>query len=286
MHFALIGIISLLPVLGWGFMPILAKRSGGTAKESMLGTTLIVLLTMFLFSLFSRMNYDLVPFVIGICSGVFWGFGQWLQFEAIDRSDVSKVMPLSNGSQLLLTTLFAWVFLGERYSGWTAVIVFVCLLLIIIGVALSTKTSSDQEYKISKTVFLSVFLSSVFLACYVTIPNFFDINDSALFFPQAIGMFVVAVCLNLKNRSKINNQNVLRNFSTGISWLIANVSLFFVSDYLGLGLAFTISQMCVLVSVYGSIVILKDRKSKKDMNNVYLGTLLMVVGLIIFGLVK
>lgn len=286
MNIALMAITSLLPVIGWGFMPILAKRSGGTAKETMLGTTIIVFLVTLLFSLFLDLQYSGMPFFLGTCSGLFWGIGQWLQFEAIDRSTVSQVMPISNGSQLVFTTLFAWIFLGEKYFGWTAFIVFICLTVIIVGVALATKTSLNKKSDTNKRVYFIIIFSSLSLACYVTIPNFFNIDSSLLFLPQSIGMLIIAFILNLRNKHNANAKNVLKNFSTGISWLVANVSLFYVSGYLGLGLAFTISQMCVLVSIFGGIFLLKDRKSEQEMRQVYMGSMLMVIGLVIFGIVK
>ncbi len=35
-------------------------------------------------------------------SGIFWSLGQLMQFKAIQIASVSKVMPISNGSQLTL----------------------------------------------------------------------------------------------------------------------------------------------------------------------------------------
>lgn len=99
-------------------------------------------------------------------------------------------------------------------------------------------------------------------------------------------MFSVSVLLICSSKEKIRQSVVIKNFVTGFCWIIANTSLFYASQFLGLGLSFAVSQMCVLVSIYGGVVFLKDQKNHSEKKNLKIGALLLFISIIVFGLVK
>ena len=51
--------------------------------------------------------------IVGLISGAMWAFGQGTQLQSVNLVGVSKTMPISTGLQLVGTTLFSAIFLGE-----------------------------------------------------------------------------------------------------------------------------------------------------------------------------
>ena len=63
--------------------------------------------------------------------------------------------------------------------------------------------------------------------------------------------------------------------------------LIFVSaanPHVGQAIATTFSQLGVIVSTYGGIVVLHEHKTKRQMAGILLGTLLIVAGAVLMGL--
>lgn len=279
-----LSILATLPIFGWGFMPVIAKQVGASAKETMFGTTIIVFILTGGYAWFSHQEFTIFPFFISICSGLLWGIGQWLQFEAIQMIDVSKAMPISNGSQLVFTSCIAWLLLGEWIDGFKGIVSVIALIFIVFGIVLATHSSSKVAVPLRGL--LVIVASSVALAAYVSLPKFFGISGWGIFFPQSVGMLLMASLLIFPERQKVDGASIGKNFLTGVFWLVANTSLFIVSQEIGLGLSFTISQMCVVVSILGGVVILKDEKNSQEKKNLAIGTLIMVAGLFLFGMYK
>ncbi|MBP3040400.1 EamA family transporter [Bacillaceae bacterium Marseille-Q3522] len=106
-------LVYIMPAIGWGLMPILSKRAGGTPKQQLFGTSIIALIVTIFLGLIHQVNYQFFGLCIAMLSGFFWAIGQLLQFEALKKSSVSKVMPVSNGSQLIFTSVFSGLILSE-----------------------------------------------------------------------------------------------------------------------------------------------------------------------------
>lgn len=282
----LVLLVSCLPIIGWGLMPIFAKVFKGSSVETMVGTTTIVLILTTVYTIIFPVEYCWSNFLVSVGSGLFWGVGQWLQFEGLSLMDVSKVMPLSNGTQLIFTTLIAWFFLQEWQGNWRGILSVVALAVMIYGVYLATKKEQTGTEDHSLKAVGLICLSSFALSGYVSLPKFFNVFGEQLFFPQALGMFSVSVLLICSSKEKIRQSVVIKNFVTGFCWIIANTSLFYASQFLGLGLSFAVSQMCVLVSIYGGVVFLKDQKNHSEKKNLKIGALLLFISIIVFGLVK
>lgn len=278
--------ISLMPIVGWGIMPICSKKIGGTARESMLGTTIIVTLLFFIFSRIRMDSYELFPFTICFCSGMFWGIGQWLQFESFEEVDISVAMPISNGSQLIFTSLIAWFFLGEWDSRLQGSLEVTCLSMMLFGAYMIARKDKNSERNVTLKALLSLCCSSLSLASYISITSFFDITGSSIFFPQGLGMLFLSILINITNQRQIRMKKVFQNFSTGLCWIIANSSLFYVSERIGVGLSFGISQLCMIVSILGGLYILKEERSKTEIKTLKIGMLLMICSIGLLAITK
>ncbi|PQF24782.1 GRP family sugar transporter [Enterococcus mundtii] len=277
--------LALIPALGWGMMPILSKIMGGKSEEQLIGTTIAALLFGLIFSLSQQVTYQTVSFIICFLSGVFWAVGQYFQFRALEKAEVSKAMPISVGTQLAFVTLVSGIFLLEWTSVFVAIMSIVALTVILVGILLVTKTSNGNG-AVAKQVIVFLCISSGFLMLYVTITSYFDIHGPQVFLPQSIGMFVGGMIISMKKIRQLKLNAIARNIVTGCSWVIANTTLFAVSASLGVGITYSFSQMSLLVATYGSIILLREKKTSLEKRSVYLGTLVYVVGVVGMSLLK
>lgn len=277
--------LALIPALGWGMMPILSKIMGGKSEEQLIGTTIAALLFGLIFSLSQQVTYQTVSFIVCLLSGVFWAVGQYFQFRALEKAEVSKAMPISVGTQLAFITLISGIFLLEWTSFFVAMMSIVALAVILVGVLLVTKTSNGNS-AVAKQVIVFLCISSAFLMLYVTITSYFDIHGPQVFLPQSIGMFVGGMILSMKKIRQLRVNAIARNILTGSSWVIANTTLFAVSASFGVGITYAFSQMSLLVATYGSIILLREKKTSLEKRSIYLGTLVYVVGVVGMSLLK
>lgn len=211
--------------------------------------------------------------------------GQYFQFRALEKAEVSKAMPISVGTQLAFVTLISGIFLLEWTSFFVAMMSIVALAVILVGVLLVTKTSNGNS-AVAKQVIVFLCISSAFLMLYVTITSYFDIHGPQVFLPQSIGMFVGGMILSMNKIRQLKVNAIARNILTGSSWVIANTTLFAVSASLGVGITYAFSQMSLLVATYGSIILLREKKTSLEKHSIYLGTLVYVVGVVGMSLLK
>lgn len=278
----------LLPIFGWGLMPIIANLRKSSPYEQLLGTSITALL-------FSTVVYFVVlpeitvqTFAISFLSGIFWSIGQLLQFKAIQLASVSKVMPISNGSQLVITTLLSVLLFHEWTTSRMYLVGTLSIALIIVGITLTgyQKVKEKRGEHFTKVVLLTI-CSSSFLALYVTTNQIFNIRDYQIVFPQSVGMLITAlVIFKLFSKEAFSPSRVGFNLFTGLSWSIANIGMFVASVTLGVALSFSISQMCVIVATLGGIFVFKEKKVKIEWIMILSGILLIMIGVFFLSQLK
>ncbi|MBC1331653.1 GRP family sugar transporter [Listeria booriae] len=284
----LIYFIALLPVLGWGFMPIIANLRKSTPEEQLLGTSISALL--FAFVLFWILSPEItgLSFIVSFVSGIFWSFGQLLQFKGIVASSVAKAMPISNGTQLIGATLFA-VLVFQEWQTMTAVVIGIfAVILILIGVVMTgfQKRGNHITESVSIRVYGIVILSSFFLTLYVVTNQLFHVTGFSIILPQAVGMLTCAIGINLAKKSTISSKNVAFNLMTGLSWSIANLGMFLATAVLGVATSFSISQACVIVATIGGILIFKQKKNLLEWGFIISGIVLIMIGVVLLSILK
>jgi glucose uptake protein len=77
-----------------------------------------------------------------------------------------------------------------------------------------------------------------------------------------------------------------KNIITGIFWGVGNIFMLMATKEVGLAVAFSLSQMGIVISTYGSIFFLGEHKTKREMIYVTVGSLLVIAGGVIFGIMK
>lgn len=73
---------------------------------------------------------------------------------------------------------------------------------------------------------------------------------------------------------------------TGLMWGVGNVFMLLAAAKAGLAIAFSFSQLGVIISIIGGILFLGETKTKKEQKWVVMGILCFVMGAILLGIVK
>lgn len=273
---------ALLPILGWGIMPILANLKKVSVYVQLFGVSISALIFSVILIFVSPPHFTIFSFLISFLSGAFWSLGQLYQFKAIKNSSVSKAMPVSNGTQLIFTTLIGAFLFGEWDDSFTIFTGLLILFLLTLGIIMISY-SEKQSQKLPAKVFIEIVLSSIYLACYVSLNKFFKIETNAVLLPQSIAMFMLSGFLVKKNNKVSLNLSVLSfPIYSGIAWSIANFGMNLTNQILGVSLGYALSQCCVIVSTVGGIFIFRERKKLKEWIFISLGFIFMLIG--IFGL--
>ncbi|MFD4929816.1 RhaT/GlcU family sugar-proton symporter [Peribacillus butanolivorans] len=280
-------LLALLPALFWGSIVLFNVKLGGGPYSQTLGTTIGALIFSIGVYFFADIKLSPLVFGVGFVSGLFWAVGQANQLKSIDLMGVSKTMPISTGLQLISTTLFG-VIVFHEWSTLKAVFLGVlALVFIIIGIVLTSL--EDKESKESKSGNLKkgivILLISTFgYLVYVVVARLFDVNGWSALFPQAIGMVVGGLLLTFKH--KPFNKYAIRNIIPGLIWAAGNMFLFISQPRVGVATSFSLSQMGIVISTLGGIIILREKKTKRQLIGIVIGIILIIIAGVMLGLAK
>lgn len=284
-------LLGLVPALMWGLQPLVMQKIGGKATNQQMGMsmgTLLFSVGVLLFHQPAEWNANLI--IASLLCGIFWSFGQINQIKSFHIIGVSRAMPISTGTQLLGTTLVGVLYFRE----WTQAMQFIlgisALILIIAGVAFTAfqereeKISSEIDMKRGMTILI---VSSAGFVLYAVIPRIADINGWDAVFPQAIGMFIGSILFcSFEKKPKIFGRKSFQNILTGLFFAVANVTIMLSNEANGVALGFTLSQMNVVVSTVGGLVILHETKTSKELKYTLSGLILVLAGGILIGMTK
>ena len=77
-----------------------------------------------------------------------------------------------------------------------------------------------------------------------------------------------------------------KNMIPGLVWACANIAMIYANKLNGVAIGFTLSQMAVVVSTIATLVILKEKKSHKELVHTILGTIVVAIGGVMIGFTK
>ena len=130
-------------------------------------------------------------------------------------------------------------------------------------------------------------MSSAAFVLYAVIPRVAGINEWDAVFPQAIGMFLGSIIFcSFEKQPDIFGAKSFQNIIAGFFFAVANVAMMLSNEVNGVALGFTLSQMNVIVSTLGGMLILHETKTSKETRYTLDGLLLVVAGGLLIGLTK
>lgn len=312
-------LIALIPALAWGATGIVTTKMGGTAAQGTLGMTfgalLFALATFFGFVLphyGAEFAFNPRIWVVGFISGLAWAVGTAGQFVAYKKLGVSVGNPLSTAGQIVMNALLAASLLGE----WTTPKMWIIGLIAIVAIAAGAVLTAlpdpaDKAANTQKTQWTSggiaLIISTIGYMTYFIVPNLLRSagyisneiagKDNGLAYitgivgPQAIGQVLgafIIVIFFMKEGKTMFEIGTWRNILTGLVWGIGNLFMFIsaANPKIGQATAATFSQLGVIVATFGGIYILGEKKTKRQMAMILVGTFLIVVGAIVISNLK
>ncbi|WP_159591565.1 GRP family sugar transporter [Streptococcus halichoeri] len=280
---------ALVPMVAWGSIGLVSNIFGGKPSQQTFGMTLGALGFAFMVFIVVRPETSLNLWVFGILGGILWAIGQNGQFKAMQYMGVSVANPLSSGSQLVLGSLIGVLFFHEWVQTWHYVLGFTALILLTIGFYFSSKKDStgqsDTQHRDYPKGFRALTISTIGYVMYVVLfNNIMKFDLLAVLFPMAIGMVLGAAYFMSFKLSF--DRYVIKNSVVGLMWGIGNVFMLLAASKAGLAIAFSFSQVGAIISIIGSIFLLGEKKSKREMRWVWIGIACFVLGAVMLGIVK
>ncbi|MGJ5715134.1 RhaT/GlcU family sugar-proton symporter [Staphylococcus equorum] len=281
-------LIALLPALFWGSVVLINVLVGGGPYNQIRGTTFGALIIGIILLLTGNAEFgDPTIIIVGLISGAFWALGQGYQLKSISLIGVSKTMPISTGLQLVGTTLFSAVFLGEWSTGTQVTLGLLAMVLLVIGIAMTSikgKNEASESTKNFGKAMPILLISTVGYVVYVVIAQIFGVDGMNALFFQSIGMAIGGLILSAKHETSI--KSTVWNLIPGVIWGIGNLFMFYSQPKVGVATSFSLSQLLVIVSTLGGIFLLGELKDKRQMTGIWAGIVLIVIAAFVLGNIK
>ena len=281
-------LIALLPALFWGSVVLINVLVGGGPYNQIRGTTFGALIIGIILLLTGNAEFgDPTIIIVGLISGAFWALGQGYQLKSISLIGVSKTMPISTGLQLVGTTLFSAVFLGEWSTGTQVTLGLLAMVLLVIGIAITSikgKNEASESTKNFGKAMPILLISTVGYVVYVVIAQIFGVDGMNALFFQSIGMAIGGLILSAKHETSI--KSTVWTLIPGVIWGIGNLFMFYSQPKVGVATSFSLSQLLVIVSTLGGIFLLGERKDKRQMTGIWAGIVLIVIAAFVLGNIK
>lgn len=141
---------------------------------------------------------------------------------------------------------------------------------------------------------LLVVVSSLLYVSYAAAGNFFDVDGLDLLFPQALFMLVTTALLGLPlcgwkfygSNTALFGPKTWQNLVAGIFFAAGNAWVLVSNQINGLAVGWTLSQLNVIVSTLGGLLLLHEHRSARGLRLVVAGMTLVTLGGILIGLTK
>ncbi|UQS86933.1 GRP family sugar transporter [Nicoliella spurrieriana] len=289
-------LIGLIPALLWGVTPLWVHFLGGKPIQQLLGTTYGALIVGIVVWIVMKPDITISDFLWCFVGGFGWSLGQLSQYNAFRKLGVSTTTPIVTGLQLVGVNIVGVLFLGSWQSGFAKMVGFSAVILVVIGVVLTTRTGNGSASPTSKREFTKNLIQLIigsgvgYTAC-STFPKVTGASGWTTFPSQSVGMFAAAVLFSLvikefRDQKPLFDHTTLRNIFTGISSGIGTAGYLVSITLNGVSTGFTLSQMCVVVSTFGGIVILHEHKVGKSLVYTVCGVALVLVGGIMTSFIR
>ena len=275
-------LIAFIPILSFGLIPVIGTLIGGKPTEQSMGIALGGFVFSLIILIFRRPDISPHIFIIGFLSGVFWSIGSVGQFMGINALGVSRATPMLNGGQIIGTSILG-VMLGDWASASAKTYGFIALFLIIVGIFFTSYKQQDDNSKVKTQWARGIIINLIAVlgfTAYVGILKYYNIDGWSSIFPQSIGQIVAIYILGLVIfKAQSFTKFSLRNSVIGVIWGVCNSALLLSQASLGLSIAYPVSQAAVIVSVFGGVLINKERKTRKEWISAGIGIAVICAGL-------
>lgn len=276
-------LLALIPALGWGLMPLITGKIGGSAVNQMFGigggATIIGLIAYIV----TQPHVSTTAFWFSVLCGALWTIGQIGQFVSFKRMGVSNTMPLSTVLQLVGNSLIGVIIFGEWHSARALTIGFIALAIVVIGALMTSVSDGNSDKKVTASNFIFLLVTTIGYWVYSAFPKIPVVaHESAqgIFLPEMLGILLGSVLYAIfsGNANSFKQKEQYLNILGGLSWGIAYFAYIFAAKALGVTEAFIFTQLNVIIATFGGIWLLHEHKSHREMTYTVWGIVLIVIG--------
>jgi glucose uptake protein len=279
-------LLALIPAIGWGIMPLITGKIGGSAVNQMFGIGAGATIVGLVAFIIGHPTVSTAGFWFSVLCGALWTIGQIGQFISFKRMGVSNTIPLSTVLQLIGNSLIGVIIFGEWRGARALTVGFIALAIVVVGALMTSVSDESSDQKVTAKNFLFLLVTTIGYWVYSAFPKMPMVaNDSSLgiFLPEMLGILlgsiIYAVCSG--NIDSFKQKEQYQNILGGISWGIAALAYIFAGRALGINTAFVFTQMNVIIATIGGIFILHETKTKREMSFTVLGIIFIVAGSIL-----
>lgn len=282
----MIYLLALIPAIGWGAMPLITGKIGGSPVNQMFGIGAGASIVGIITYLITKPTVSVTAFWFSLAIGCLWTIGQVGQFISFKHMGVSNTMPLSSAFVLVMTS-FVGIFFFDEWQGARALSIgLTACVVVIIGAVLTSISDGTSDKKVSTKWVLFLLVTTIGYCAYSIFPKMPQVaheSSQGIFLPEVLGILLGSVIYTIcsGNAKAFKQKEQYLNILGGLSWGIGNFAYVFVGKALGVVTASIFGQMNVIISTFGGILLLHETKTKREMIYIVVGIILIVIGSIL-----
>ncbi len=161
------------------------------------------------------------------------------------------------------------------------------------GMLPSLKQTLQQQKQLRRKGIADTLISTAMFVSFLVIIRYFDVNPLRSFLPEAVGMLLVAFIgtsplfhRDSTTSGKLWVAPTFKAMVPGIMWGTGLVIVQVSQIKVGVAVGFALSQLGVIISTFGGIAWLGEKRSPKEMKVISAGVVLLVLGTVILALAK
>lgn len=176
-------------------------------------------------------------------------------------------MPISTGLQLIGNTIIGVLIFSDWKTVNQYVIGILALIIIVIGVTLTTVTRNGSSKKISVRDLTLLLFTTIGYWVYSAFPNAVSASAQSLFLPHTLGILLGATLYLLftKRISAYTEKASWLDVFAGIAFGIGAYTYMISAQMNGITSAFIYSQLSVIISTVGGMTLLGEHKYGKEL---------------------
>lgn len=284
-------LVGLIPAIGWGLMPLLTSKAGGRESNQIVGTGLGAVAVGIIATVVTQTHLSLNFAIYAFICGALWTIGQVGQFVSFNRIGLTVTAPLSSALQLVGNSILGVLFFSQWQGPKHLTIGFGALLLVVIGVVLTSKVDPNKlgaQKGNAVTVKDFMFLLATTIGYWIyssfpSMPMVQGASSTELFLPEVLGILFGGLVYSIltKNTGVLTQKETWKSALGGLAWGVAGLAYIFSGQMNGTNMAFILTQLSVLISTLGGIVVMHETKTRYELRYTLIGLALLVIGSIL-----
>lgn len=274
-------LIALIPALGWGSMPLITGKIGGSSANQIFGVGAGASIIGLIAFIFTKPTVSMPAFWLAVLCGALWTIGQIGQFISFKRIGVANTIPLSTVFQLIGNSIIGMLIFGD-WAGTRSKLIGIAALAVVVVGALLTSVTDEQGHRITAKDVIFLLCTTIGFWVYSSFPNIAIIKQQSgtgIFLPEMLGILLGAVIYDLfADRQAFTQKTQYLNIFGGLAWGVAGFAYIFSAQANGNTSAFIWTQLNVVIATFGGILLLHEHKSKREMKYTIWGIILIVLG--------